>query len=278
MGTPIRNKSLLNKIMKKIWVFGDSFVAPDRNRNASWPDILSELLNLPLVNRGVSGSSTEYSIKQFTISLWQHNICDDDIVIFSCSNVGRMHFDYQNIQPHTAVWKDINQQKNTELGYEWFRDNKKYIDWYYANIDLDSLSIAHQGYTHILKNFAETRSGPVILLTNFSQEAFSIPLGNIPNNFLHPDIQLFNISEAELYQSSYTEWTKWSGCSDLRVNHLSIPNLKILAQMMKDAIQNLDIGCLTYDQFKQNILTPITNEQQYQKYIECGLLYPSSKL
>lgn len=260
--------------MKKIWVYGDSFAAPGEGDAKSWPDILGELLSLPVTNLAINGASTEYAMKNFVGAVHGDAIQDEDIVIFVNSSVGRMHFQYQNQEPHTAVWKNGEGYDLTDPRHHWFTYNRQHIEWYLTSMDLHVTSIAHEGFLHVLKNFAETRSGPVIVLSNMSHN-LNMPMGTIPKNFLRPKIFLNEIAVSEVQdRASYNEWVKYTG-NDLRMNHLSIPNLNMLARLVAQAIAHLDSTCLTYDRFKTDIFKPVKTKAQYADYVDQGLLYPN---
>jgi hypothetical protein len=260
--------------MKKIWVYGDSFAAPGEVDAKSWLDRLGRLLNLQVNNSAINGASTEYAIKNFVGAVHGNSIQDEDIVIFVNSSVGRMHFQYQNEQPHTAVWKNGDGYDLSDPKHHWFSNNKHYLEWYLSNIDLHVTSIAHEGFLHILKNFAETRNGPVIVLSNMSHN-LDMPMGQIPKNFLRPKILLNEIAVSEVHnRASYSEWVKYTG-NDLRMNHLSVPNLLILAKLVAQSITDLDTNCLTYDRFEKDIFKPVKNKAQYLEYVAQGLLYPN---
>jgi hypothetical protein len=138
-------------------------------------------------------------------------------------------------------------------------------------------SAVHEGFLHILKNFAETRSGPVILLSNMNHN-FKMPMNNTPKNFLRPTIHLNNIAVGELESGvDYEKWTAFTKY-DLRINHLSVPNLNILARLVAQSINNLVIDNFNYDLFLKNIFKPATTMAEYQHYIDLGYLYPDRRV
>ncbi len=258
----------------KIWVYGDSFAAPGGINSKSWTEMVAEQLTVPMCNRAINGGSTEYAMKHFVGAVHGHSINDDDIVIFVTSSVGRMHFQYQNEQPHTAVWKNGDGYDLSEPRHHWFKHNKHHIEWYLTSMDLHVTSIAHEGFLHILKNFAETRTGPVLVLSNMKHN-LDMPMGDIPKNFLRPKIYLNDIAVSEIQgRLSYNDWVKHTG-NDLRINHLSNINLRILANLVVQAVTTLDTSGLTYDKFKRDILKPIKSKAQYIEYVEQDLLYPN---
>jgi hypothetical protein len=51
--------------MKKLIVYGDSYVQEQQDKSLSWISLLANKLDLPIINRAIGGSSVEYSIKSF---------------------------------------------------------------------------------------------------------------------------------------------------------------------------------------------------------------------
>ena len=81
--------------MRTIRVYGDSFAAPSPEFD-SWADILGQQLSLPVINKAINGSSTEYAIKNLCVDIKHNLINDDDIIIFVVSTPGRLHLEIQN--------------------------------------------------------------------------------------------------------------------------------------------------------------------------------------
>lgn len=257
--------------MTKVLVYGDSFADDACTIGNSWTSLLSKKLNVPQVNRAVSGGSSQYAMKSFLNDYHSNFIDYKDIVIFVLSTPGRMHFEFQNSRPDTAS-KYLHGSTD-----EWYKNNKKFIEWWMLNIDVSIENINHDCYIHALKTFAELRpETKVILLANLDHDPSGknkLPLGNIPSNFFKPNILLNEISENEIVgKLKYNEWTRVTGY-DPRINHLSNPNLDILSDKIFEIINTNSIDNVKYEHFKSNIFELITTKHQYLKYIHQRLLY-----
>jgi hypothetical protein len=255
--------------MRKLRVYGDSFSASD-GEFPGWVDLLKKQLDIPLVNKSVSGSSTEYSIRHFVNDITDKQIGDNDIVIFVLSTPGRVHFEYQNTHPDTgSAYLHIPDKSE-----KWYWENQSHILWYLTNQDLLVTSINHEAYIHLIKSYAYTKPNCTFVLLSNSNHGTTVQGVDNPNNFLRCDAYLNQISSKEIVGGkSYQEWvknTKW----DLRINHLTIPNLNTLANLIFDAILTKNITNITYDKFNTNCVDVIETKQQYLDYVANGLLYP----
>ena len=66
----------------------------------------------------------------------------------------------------------------------------------------------------------------------------------------------------------FVEFTKY----DPRANHLTIPNLEILAELVYETITTKSIEHFTMDKFKTNLIKKITSTEQYLEYVNQGYL------
>jgi hypothetical protein len=58
----------------------------------------------------------------------------------------------------------------------------------------------------------------------------------------------------------------------IRINHLSLPNLHILANELANSITNFTTNNLTYDKFQTSIMKTIISTDQYLDYVSRGLV------
>jgi hypothetical protein len=204
------------------------------------------------------------------------NIPSEDIVIFVASTIGRLHLEFQNRYPHTSTWKDgsgITINPGDPEAW-WFKDNRDHLRWHLSNTDLAMSSITHFGYKALLKNFAESRSGMVLFLEN-SDINPPAELLNMPNNFINPKIFLNTISECELInRPSYDEWVKHT-TYDARINHMTLPNLATLANLVVNVINDTttaNIDAFQYKEFRQDIMSIITGPKDFDFYAQNGYI------
>lgn len=260
--------------MKTIRVYGDSFAAPNPDFDC-WPAILGKKINLPVANKAVPGSSTEYAIKCFIQDIQNNIIQDNDIVIFVTSTPGRLHFNFQNTErPDTGSSYLHEPTTNNRHKYEpWYFKNKDHINWWIVNQDHRLNEINHEAYIHLIKDFAWTKPLATFIVLGNTDHRVSIPGGQNPKNFLQSFTYLNRISENEYSTGgSYLEWVKHTNW-DLRINHLSIPNLHILAELVEESITNLTVDNITYDKFLTKLMDPISTKAQYADYLANGYLY-----
>jgi hypothetical protein len=261
--------------MTTLFVYGDSFASFD-SMGDSWVDILARRLGITGYNRAVSGGSTEHAVKCFIKDNNDNLIGDGDIVIFVTSTPGRLHFQFQADRPETAS-KYLHYVDTRDPTHVWYKENKQYIAWCLLNFDFRINAINHEGYLHILKNYAESHPNrQIIVLANSDHNFFdnvTMPIGNVPSNFLRPKIFLNTVSKNEIVgQEEYNQWVTHTGW-DVRVNHLSNPNLAILADRIIEALETKSVSHFTYDKFKRGILEHISTKRQYADYINQKILY-----
>jgi len=260
--------------MKKILAYGDSFVAPYLfNRDLGWVRLLSEKLNLEVVNKAVRASSAEFCMKTFVDDIENNKINNGDIIILSLANPGRVHLEFQNTFPESATFyssklieiQDLSLSKNA-----WLKENKHHLEWYLTEMDLGLININHSCYVHAIKNCADNYPDSVILLMSGWKLEKEIPLTNLPKNFLYLKTPLMDISGQEINNfSSYFHWIR-NCLTDPRVNHFSNHNLKIFADLIYQSINELDISVVTLDKFKKDIFPKVLTYEDYMHYIDQG--------
>jgi hypothetical protein len=267
--------------MTKLWVYGDSFA--DTNKagqppvHTGWARILSEKLGIPLNNRAISGSSTEYAIKSFIEDVNKNYIGNNDIVIVVTSSLGRLHFSYQ-LNEHPASASVYLKQSPPHFNQDWYQKNKNHIEWWMINNNHTMQSITFESYAQLLKNFANSKPNCTVVLLPAFDYGYNKDIFNdiSPKNFLRSKTYLTEISksETEMKNKEYFNYDYW--CEyikiDPRNNHLTNPNLTILANLLDESIQNLAIDNITYDKFQSNNVERITSREQYIKYTSSGVL------
>jgi hypothetical protein len=261
--------------MKTLRIYGDSFAD---SQTGSWTTILAELLGIPIVNKAISGSSTEYSVYTFINDVNKGIIGDKDIIVFVPSSTGRLYFSHQlDHAPRTASLY-MHKTENFDKTHEWFWENKDHIEWWMVNNSTKMQSITFESYIQLLKNFAFSKPSSIMVVLQAFNNGYSRDIFNNvpPHNFLRPDIYIGDVSRAETDQhpSRYFKYGDWIEFikNDPRTNHLTIPNLNILANLLCTSIKNLNADNITYDKFHVNNINKITSKKQYLQYVNDGIL------
>jgi hypothetical protein len=265
--------------MRTLRVYGDSFA--DSSSNTGWSEILSKKLDIPLKNNAISASSTEYSFKLFMNDVQNNVIGDTDIIIFVISSLGRLYFSYQqNENPESAALYLRGPSSNFKQDWDWYHKNKNHIEWWMLNYDQDTQSNSFEAYVQVLKVFAISRPEcTVVVLPAFEYNYSKDPFQNAsPRNFLRPSVVLMNISKAEVgfkhHETLNYSWFAQYIKSDPRVNHLTNPNLNILAELLIESIQTSSVTNITYDKFQTDNITQIEYKTQYMNYLVNDIIPP----
>jgi hypothetical protein len=264
--------------MRTLRVYGDSF-ADSRAAAAGWVKILSEKLDIALKNNAMSSSSTEYSFKLFMDDVQNNVIGDTDIIIFVTSSLGRLYFSYQQHKnPESAALFLRPPSPNIKQDWSWYHENKNHIEWWMLNNDRDTQSNSFEAYLQVLKVFAISRPACTVIVLpafeyNYSEDPFQ---ETCPRNFLRPSVILMNISKAEIgfkhHETMDYPWFTQFIKFDPRVNHLTNPNLNILAELLAESIETLSVTNITYDKFQSNNITQIEYKDQYMNYLKSNII------
>lgn len=267
--------------MKTLRIYGDSYAA---SHVGSWTKMLADLLEIPIANNAISGSSTEYSIYTFINQVKEDKIGDKDIIVFVPSSTGRLYFTHQlDYWPGTAS-PYTRELKVFDKSNEWYWKNKDHIEWWMVNKSTKMQSITFESYIQLLKNFALSKPSCVMVVLQAFNNGYSGDIFNNvpPHNFLRPSICLGDISYFETDQtySKYFKYDDWVEIikDDPRSNHLTIPNLTILANLLHTSIKNLNADNITYDKFQTNNIKKIISKKQYLEYVANGILPHRSDL
>jgi len=263
--------------MSCLRVYGDSFAAPEVDQK-TWPTLLADQLYMHLDNKAVKGSSTEYAIKTLTTDLHNGVIKKGDVIIYVPSHTGRLHFTYQKDHPETASNYLHDPNLTLEGEHPWYWNNKHHIEWWLLNCDDQLLKLNHEAYIQLIKNYALARPDCTFLVLPAFQTQTNIMNGTAPENFLRAEINFYKISHDEVGDNfDYFNWIEFTK-EDPRANHLTLPNLKLLADLLETAILKKNVSNITYKQFKTRNISKITTKKQYQTYIDKGILDCNTKI
>jgi hypothetical protein len=261
--------------MGTIHTYGDSYISEifKQYNFSGWSDMLAKNMNMNIITHGVDGSSTTYAMKKFNETCGQ--IVDGDVVLFVITSTGRLHLNFQNDRPETAAWYANPIRQFDDHKHAWYFENKDHIKWLLTNYDYDSESLHFEGYRHILRNFAEKHPSVRIMTFRFShhdvlKSGLHFPFDT--KNFLEFPLELTRISRNEFDDFEYTDFIKHS-VYDIRVNHLSNVNLKILSQLVQQSLESGTTDSITYDLFKQRLFEIPRTAEDYDKYVELDYIY-----
>jgi hypothetical protein len=129
-----------------------------------------------------------------------------------------------------------------------------------------------ESYVHLISNVARSKPNATFIMLKHAPWDHHIPNISHPANFLIPPILFTDITTNEIIGGykymDFVEFTKY----DPRANHLTIPNLEILAELVYETITTKSIEHFTMDKFKTNLIKKITSTEQYLEYVNQGYL------
>lgn len=260
-----------------IYAYGDSFIANRGPGLDGWATMLSKKTHLNLVNHGVSGGSTENAILKFTNDIKTGSIKPGDTVLFQLSTPGRLHLKFQHERPETAsvYWHHVDPHDHR---HTWYHQNKHHIEWYIRNFD-DNLSVVnHNAYIHVVKNFAENNRDITVVLMQNTALPMEVEIRNRSENFVVVPLDLNVISKNEYKRPfEFHEWNKFTKY-DVRVNHMSLPNLRTMSELVEQTITTRCADHFTYDRFQQKLFEVITSKEDHDRYVDMGLIYNMSHM
>jgi hypothetical protein len=265
--------------MAKIYAYGDSYIDNGFREYINneliefpgWAPILAKKLGHEILNRGVSGSSTENAMMKFAEDIKENRFESGDIILFQTSTPGRLHLQFQKERPETASVY-LHRVDTTQPRHAWYRENQRYIQWYIANFDVGLAQLNHVCYLHTIINFASSRPDLKIVLLSNTNQVEQIKLPELSKNCIVVPTELDRIAKNEWIDCSYNDWISWTKF-DARTNHLSNPNLNTLVELVFESLSTGRTDNFTYDKFKQRIFSPILSREDYYRYAEQGLIY-----
>lgn len=271
MGTQLYGRGMIR-------VYGDSFVAPWMiDQPLNWPAMVANKLGLPIENKAVRGSSSEYAIKTFFNDTMSGNVNKNDVIIISLPDMGRIHFEFQNEYPRTASTYNSALIEDRKLDkHPWLQQNKEHLKWYFVNVDQELLEYNRSCYIYALKNFADANPSNTILLVSGWHLNTVLPLANVPSNFLKLDVPLMELSMSEIDGLDYHIWTKFT-IIDPRANHFSNVNLFRLRDAMCETLLSKSIQ-INVDSFSKHMYNTVMTKDQYLAEVEKNNLYYFDKI
>lgn len=248
--------------MKKIVAFGDSFVNYDwiKLKDNNWVDYLGKILNLPVVNYGVSGSGLGYAMHSFVKYYQSTEYSSDDIIIFVPTSIERLYVTSMH-SPHMGSVELIEGRKNNtfegsrpKVEKDWIDANSEHALWTVLNIYDPEINYELIKIVSFFQAWASSHlTNSVIIVRAFSQVPGNghaeklIKLIKPSKNFfpiLEPSTSLGKISINEYATGEIlrNQHMKYNNGHDYRINHLSPENRHLIATTISNVIstQSLD--------------------------------------
>lgn len=232
---------------KTLWLFGDSYISKrddfllGRQDILSYWEIIAKETECDIIkNTARGGTSIEWVFYQYNKAM--ENIKKNDIVIMVITNLKRrwLFKAYPHItNPYLAKFSNFKKEKMEEALIDIFLDP-------FHEITAQKLDL----FLKLLAYHQKEIGFEVILLDAFENTVTSSHNGN----FLKSNRCLKDISHKEHCISKSTENQKFfTENKDVRVNHLSQNNHKILADKILNSIETRDIIDLETG-FKENFV------------------------
>jgi hypothetical protein len=269
-----------------IRVYGDSYTAPKGvwtgkiDHRPTWINDLAIRLNQEVLNQAVSGASTERAFKLMYRDCYNGEIHNGDVVIFTVSSPGRIHFEYINDQKPgqstIANYIDaIESNTPSKLFLQdrvWLKDHVKEIKWWLANADLELINMTYGAFVGWIRDQAMANKAITWVVLYKEMPKYLSYSRDVSDNFIEFKRLLDDINLAEIYPrnfySQFTKYTDW----DPRGNHFTNQNTEILVSGMTEAIVKQDAALLNNLNFVQDCIDVIKNKSEYQRYIDLGII------
>ncbi len=260
--------------MKKIVVFGDSYVRYDwvsaETDHMTWPYYLSQLLDIPIITFGISGSGLNYSMFHFNNYVNSNDYDPEDIIIWALTNEQRL-FDFSMPNPSMGIFYnllDVLDNRPPEER-EWIQKNKKHALWVMENILHPSINYSIIKIVSFLQVWASRNTQNIVIpircfttLPEGEKITKLLDLIDETENFfpiLKENDTLSVISGAEFNPTWLHNYMLEKNANapglDYRVNHISPENRKILANQLFRIINNRSLRYWNRSEFKEGLYT-----------------------
>ena len=219
--------------MNKLYVIGDSFVAPPKPTDPTmvWPMMVAERMGLELVNPSEMGTAQDWHWQK--LQQWlDSEITKDDYIIIALTHPSRFWFletEPRLTHPHVI-----------DLERWCSREQAKAIEHYIRYIQRPSLDIIHinNRLSYIAYQVLKKGLHRPLMIKCFEQdvaqgEHFSEL--NWANGILMDDVQSIEFDPPELDDP---DQSFWPGSIDARYNHLCLTNHRVMADKVVEALSN----------------------------------------
>ena len=273
--------------MKELRVYGDSYTATWNKfdgvdlKNHNWTNMLAKKLGFQEVNKAVSGGSNASVYSRLQDDIKKNIICNNKTgaIVVQLSTLGRFYNEW-TLKNYPGAGSTYLHGHHLSPN-QYYEDNEDHIKWWIAenNISLESFGV--ETFLHWLKYFVAKKYSNVKIIVMFNtinKEWDFSQLKNTENFLCFNDFTLTNVSFDEYGRKySFLDFVKYTKV-DPRGNHLCDPNLELLADTMFKCMQSNETSMLTEDIFLKNVIDQIKNEDEYNKYIDKGVISLSTNV
>jgi len=298
-------------MISKLRFFGDSYVAPEFEGHIVGKERqgialqLAEKMNLVHKNHAAHGSCLEFSVKNLLHRLDSGEIESGELIIFCITTSGRFALKstcdinvtghgrfpklasggsallHYNLESDTLIHKG-----NVELD-RYARENKEGLIHLIMEKDYFVDKIQHMGLMALLFGIAEKHQDKKFVFASvgrYDDDKKYLP--KMPDNCIFFPVYMSEIDQAEAKWSAEIKnfmlrknmpahqlLTKYSG-SDPRINHLTVPNMKIFVEDLFIGIQNWNFKHVRKSKYLNNHWHVPTTAEEYLKSVDAGeILY-----
>ena len=270
--------------MKNIRVYGDSYCSscyPSGNNIADhWTSILSRKLNCNEVNRAVPGTSNAVIYTRLKEDIQRKKFSDSDTecIIFQFSTIGRYYNNHIIKEIPDACSSVIHASPDMRTSIkEYYEENKEHIKWAISEYSPEVEWHHMESTLYWLKHYVSVKYPNIKIVVLFN---YLYPI-SIDTSLLMTTENFICLDHFSLTETSFSEikgnknfievleFTK----GDPRSNHLTIPNLEILANSIFNVIKTNDKSYINYESFHKNNFGKIENKEQFNQMVAEGVIH-----
>jgi hypothetical protein len=263
--------------MKNIRIYGDSYSSACYSSNSNigynWTSILSKKLNCLEINRAVPGTSNAVIYTRLMEDIQKEKFSDSDTecIIFQFSTLGRYYNQHilDNFPDACSGLLHSPAEKLRPPVQKYYDENEEHIKWAISEYCSD-VELHHMFSTlYWLKYYVSVKfpTIKIVVLFNVSvniSKEIDFSLLTTTDNFI--SLNHFSLTKASFSEFVGNKPVKFTR-GDVRANHLTNPNLAILADAIFNIINTNDKTYLNYDIFHKNNFKEIENKKQYDQML-----------
>ena len=261
--------------MKKLVVFGDSFVADwDPNQciepgtvgdaRNGWIFGLGKKLQIPIRNSGIAGSGLGYSETKFFEYITSSDYDHEDIIVFALTMGDRP---YCFSMPDPGLGVSVHWENYEFSNRKWLEEHRHNLVWAATDVLHPKINYESIKIMSTLKLWAAANPSNILLAIPLSYEhnynlweANGVDLTHLwksADNFisLQDKMGLFRISDGEFLTRDIFLESMNNG--DVRPNHLSGGNAALLIDMVYDILTMRNPEYYAPGKFKQGFITEV---------------------